>query len=58
MLKSLVLALTAALGLVATPAAAAPVETGHIQAELVAQSASAPPGGTIYVALRQKIAKG
>ncbi len=51
MLLALMLALTAA------PALAAPVNTGHIEAELVAQEA-AVPGGTVYVAVRQKIAKG
>ena len=42
----------------AAPAAAAPVQTGHIEAELVAQDAGVAPGGTVYVALRQKIEKG
>jgi thiol:disulfide interchange protein DsbD len=45
------------LALVATPALAAPVNTGHIEAELVAQEA-AVPGGTVYVAVRQKIVAG
>lgn len=39
-------------------AAAAPVDTGHLEAELVAQERGAVPGGTVYVALRQKIDKG
>ena len=40
-------------------AAAGPVvNTGHIEAELVAQDAAAVPGATIYVALRQKITPG
>jgi len=38
--------------------AAGPVQTGHIEVELVAQEAAAVPGGTIYVALRQKIQPG
>ncbi|CAN5574896.1 thioredoxin family protein [soil metagenome] len=42
----------------ALPAAAAPVQTGHIEAELVAQDVGVAPGGTVYVALRQKIQKG
>jgi thiol:disulfide interchange protein len=52
------LAALAGLFLLITPAMAAPVETGHIQAEMVAQDAAAPPGSTVYVALRQKIAPG
>ncbi len=42
------------------PAAArsAPVDTGHLEAELVAQEQGAVPGGTVYLALRQKIDKG
>ncbi|WP_425996602.1 protein-disulfide reductase DsbD family protein [Caulobacter sp. DWR1-3-2b1] len=39
-------------------ALAEPVNTGHIEAELVAQDAAAVPGATIYVALRQKIQPG
>lgn len=42
----------------AAPALAAPVETGHLQAELVAESQGIAPGQTIHVALRQKIMKG
>ena len=45
------------LALIAPPALAAPVNTGHIEAELVAQEA-AVPGGTVYVAVRQKIVDG
>ncbi|HEY9216735.1 MAG TPA: protein-disulfide reductase DsbD domain-containing protein, partial [Phenylobacterium sp.] len=40
------------------PAWAAPVDTGHLEAELVSQAASIAPGQTIHVALRQKIDKG
>ena len=36
------------------PASAAPVQQPHVQLELVAQG-EAPPGGELYVALRQKI---
>ncbi|MDO8799248.1 protein-disulfide reductase DsbD [Phenylobacterium sp.] len=50
-----VLAVAAAFAL---PAAAAPVQTGHIEAELVARDAGVTPGGTVHVALRQKIQKG
>jgi len=38
-------------------AAAQPVNTGHIQAELVAATQGIAPGQTIHVALRQKIQK-
>ncbi|MDP1630715.1 MAG: protein-disulfide reductase DsbD family protein [Caulobacter sp.] len=51
------LALIAGALLLTAPARAAPVDTGHIQAELVAQEA-AIPGGTVYVALRQNIDDG
>ncbi|MES2033163.1 MAG: protein-disulfide reductase DsbD domain-containing protein [Pseudomonadota bacterium] len=39
-------------------ASAKPVNTGHLEAELVSQETAAIPGGTVYVALRQKIDKG
>ena len=42
----------------ALPAAAQPVNTGHVQAELVAESQGIAPGQTIHVALRQQIEKG
>jgi thiol:disulfide interchange protein len=42
----------------ATPVAAAPVDAGHLKAELVAQETAVAPGGTVYVALRQKIEPG
>ena len=52
-------ALAAFLALLAPMAALAkPVDTGHLEAELVAQEQGAVPGGTIYVALRQTIDKG
>ena len=44
--------------LVAAPAVAQPVDTGHLTAELVARDQSIAPGATTYVALRQKIDKG
>ncbi|MDP2259185.1 MAG: protein-disulfide reductase DsbD family protein [Caulobacter sp.] len=55
-LLAVLLGLFALLGPI--PAAAAPVDTGHLEAELVAQERGAVPGGTVYVALRQKIDKG
>jgi len=39
-------------------AKAEPVQTGHIEVELVSQEAGAAPGSTVYVALRQKIQPG
>ena len=42
----------------ASPALAAPVNAGHLQAELVAQDTAVAPGATIVVALRQKIEPG
>jgi len=53
-----VLAGLVAVLLLAAPAVAAPVDTGHLTAELVAQSQGIAPGQTIHVALRQKIQKG
>lgn len=54
----LFLAVIASLFFIVGPAGAAPVDTGHLQAELVAQEVAVAPGGTTYVALRQKIDKG
>ena len=42
----------------AIPACAAPVDTGHLVAEVVARDQSIAPGATTYVALRQNIDKG
>lgn len=42
----------------AGPALAAPVDTGHLEAELVPQADGIVPGATIHVALRQKIDRG
>jgi thiol:disulfide interchange protein DsbD len=39
-------------------ARAAPVQTGHIEVELVGQEAGAAPGAALFVALRQKIQPG
>jgi len=49
----LIVALAAPVG-----AAAAPVNTGHIQADLVAEATSIAPGQTVHVALTQDIQKG
>lgn len=60
-LKRAVLALQALLAasLLAGAALAGPVvNSGHIQSELVAQETGIAPGGTVYVALRQKIIPG
>lgn len=46
------------LALAAAPALAAPVDTGHLTAELVPQTQGVAPGQTTHVALRQKIDKG
>ena len=48
----------AAAGLAGTPARSAPVNSGHVTVELVADSQSIAPGGTIHAALRQQIAPG
>ena len=40
------------LGVIAEPAQAQPVKTGHLEAQLVAQNQGATPGSTITVALR------
>jgi thiol:disulfide interchange protein DsbD len=53
-----ILAMLAALAFVPMAASAAPVKTGHVEAELVAQTTGAAPGSTIYLALRQKIVPG
>ena len=37
---------------------AAPVNAGHLTAELVAQDTAVAPGGTVWVALRQQIEPG
>jgi thiol:disulfide interchange protein len=59
--KRAVLALQALLAasLLAGAALAGPVvNSGHIESELVAQETGIAPGGTVYVALRQKIIPG
>jgi thiol:disulfide interchange protein len=51
-------ALFLALTLGAGAASAAPVDTGHLTAELVSQSGGVAPGQTVFLAVRQKIQKG
>ncbi|HEV2530723.1 protein-disulfide reductase DsbD family protein [Phenylobacterium sp.] len=43
---------------VSTAAAAAPINTGHLSAELVSQTQGIAPGQTAYIALHQKIQPG
>ncbi|EJL36435.1 thiol:disulfide interchange protein [Caulobacter sp. AP07] len=57
-LPALVVALALGAPLLPGQATAAPVQTGHIEVELVAQEAGAAPGATVFVALRQKIQPG
>ncbi|MDP3298950.1 MAG: protein-disulfide reductase DsbD family protein [Phenylobacterium sp.] len=58
-MKPRLAALTLALlALIAPAAQAAPVDTGHLKAELIAQTQAIAPGQTIQVALRQEIDKG
>ena len=57
-LPALVIALLLGAPLFTGGAQAQPVQSGHIEVELVAQEAGAAPGATIYVALRQKILPG
>ena len=56
-MRALLVALVG-LFLLAQPAGAAPVDTGHLSAELIAQDATVAPGTTAYVALRQDIDAG
>ena len=56
-LRKLALGLAVAMALSGAARAQA-VNTGHIEAELVAQDAGVTPGGTTWVAIRQKIDKG
>lgn len=52
------LAAVLALASLSAPAAAAPVKALHLTADLVAETTSAAPGSTIWVALTQTIDKG
>ena len=59
LLAGLLTALTLGAGTLGAGAAtAAPVDTGHLTAELVSQSAGVAPGQTVFLAVRQKIQKG
>jgi thiol:disulfide interchange protein DsbD len=51
-------ALAAVASTMAGVAAAAPVQTGHLAAELVAQTQGVAPGQTVWVGVRQTIEKG
>ena len=51
-------ALFAVAMIAAGPAGAAPVHTEHLTVELAPQTTAAAPGGTVYVALHQKIKSG
>lgn len=57
-LPALVMALLLGAPVFTGAARAEPVQTGHIEVELVSQEAGAAPGSTVYVALRQKIQPG
>ncbi|CAN5276360.1 thioredoxin family protein [soil metagenome] len=57
-LPALLIALLLGAPLLTGGAQAQPVQTGHIEVELVSQEAGAAPGSTVYVALRQKIQPG
>jgi thiol:disulfide interchange protein DsbD len=58
-LATLILALTLVAGGVAraAPAGSGPVNTGHLEAELVARSEGIAPGQTVWLAVRQTIKK-
>ncbi|HKR90319.1 MAG TPA: protein-disulfide reductase DsbD domain-containing protein, partial [Phenylobacterium sp.] len=59
LLAGLLLAFTVAAGAArAAPAESEPVDTGHLTAQLVSQSAGVAPGQTVWLAVRQKIQKG
>jgi thiol:disulfide interchange protein DsbD len=59
-LASLAVAAVALVGGLAIPPAAwaAPVDAGHLSAELIAQTKGVAPGQTVWLAVRQKIEKG
>ena len=57
-MKTWATAFVTALLILAGTAQAAPVKTEHLQVELAPQSTTATPGGTVYVALHQKIIPG
>lgn len=57
-LSTLVVAMVLGVSLLPARVLADPVQTGHIEVELVSQEAGAAPGATVFVALRQKIQPG
>jgi thiol:disulfide interchange protein DsbD len=57
-LPALMVALLLGAPVLTGTAKADPVQTGHIEVELVSQEAGVAPGSTAYVALRQKIQPG
>ncbi len=57
-LPALMIALLLGAPMLCAEAKADPVQTGHIEVELVSQEAGVAPGSTVYVALRQKIQPG
>ncbi|HTS20497.1 MAG TPA: thioredoxin family protein [Casimicrobiaceae bacterium] len=56
--RRLILLLLCALAALALPAAAAPIRTGHVEAELVPEKTAITPGGTLTVALRLAMERG
>ncbi len=57
-LMALAAALLAPLAAGAAPAPGPTAKTAHLELELAAEATAAQPGGTVYLALHQKIAKG
>jgi thiol:disulfide interchange protein DsbD len=57
-LAGLILALGVGGTALAAPGGSGPVNTGHLTAELVAQTDGVAPGQTVWLAVRQKIQKG
>jgi thiol:disulfide interchange protein DsbD len=57
-LAGLILALSVGGAAAAAPGGSGPVNTGHLTAELVAQTDGVAPGQTVWLAVRQKIQKG
>ncbi|WP_395674304.1 protein-disulfide reductase DsbD family protein [Phenylobacterium sp.] len=56
-MRRILAGLAAALALTGA-SVAAPVDTGHVEAELVAAASGVTPGGSVRIALRQKIDEG
>jgi thiol:disulfide interchange protein DsbD len=57
-LAGLILALSVGGAAAAAPGGSGPVDTGHLTAELVAQTDGVAPGQTVWLGVRQKIQKG